>query len=356
MAQTQQPGQLPSLERRFFFPLFLRFCPLHSQAISVFQFNLIPHLQSQPFKFFSPCSSLQRNPWTILISTIWQVQKFLSCGSPLILSFVQWIQSHLIPLSLVPAASHSPITLLVKISFSLSPLTHSPHLSTSLPVTFFPFSFNCLLFSLLFTINHWLEFTFSNAIHNPSAYCSWQQKFRCLAADLLLQPLLYCSYLLLAMVWFSLSLFHFTGTWLSVQDQKNPQNSKLFTCLFCSVAFSSRTIAPSCLTQRVPFSLQAVFTSSEVSWISFSRFFLCHSFKIQPSLSSHIIKIPCCTLKPSIPVPDKPISLPWCNGFQNDAECPLKSLLQKAFSSSLLLSIPSIYIDLCLHPSLSQRS
>lgn len=156
------------------------------------------------------------------------------------------------------------------------------------------------------------------------------------------------------MVWFSLSLFHFTGTWLSVQDQKNSQNSKLFTCLFCFVAFSSRTIAPSCLTHRVPVSLQAVFTSSEVSWISFFRFFLCHSFKIQPSLSSHIIKIPCCTLKPSIPVPDKPISLPWCNGFQNDAEC-LKSLLQKAFSSSLLLSVPSIYINLYVSILLSHK-
>lgn len=125
----------------------------------------------------------------------------------------------------------------------------------------------------------------------------------------------------------------FTGTSLPVQDQIAPHNLKLFTCLFCFVAFSSRTRAPFCLTHTVPASLWAVFTTSDISRISCFGFFLCHGFKIQPSLSSHIIKILYCTLKPSNPVTDTPYSLVWCNPIQNNAERQLKRLLQKAFAS-----------------------
>lgn len=238
---------------------------------------------------------------------------------------------------------HSPLP--VKISYRLSPLKNSLSLS---PLTSFPAAFS-LLFNSLFTF---LFVIYSNSLtgvhlfqhHSYSAYCTWQQKFRCSAADLLLdrwraRALISraTALLLLSASGYSMTQLVsetcFTGTSLPVQDQKAPHNSKLFTCLFCFVAFSSRTRAPSCLTCTVPASLWAGCTTSDISWISFFGFFLGHGFKIQPSLSSHIIKILYCTLKPSNPVTDTPFSLVWCNPIQNDAECQLKRLLQEAFAS-----------------------
>lgn len=177
--------------------------------------------------------------------------------------------------SLGPFASHILIT-----HFSHSKFISVHHLlknsSFSTYLLLLPFSFNSLFtFQFVTYSKSSTGVTFSST-HTQSAYCSWQQKLRCSEADLHIQ--LY-SYLLLATVWFSqsLSLVSQVHGW-QFKTKKRPQNAKLFTCLFCFAAFSSQTIALSCLTCRVPASLWAAFTSSTVSSISFFRFFLCHSF------------------------------------------------------------------------------
>lgn len=182
---------------------------------------------------------------------MWQLWNFLACAPSLILSLIWQIPPHFpITPSLRPFASHILIT-----HFSRSKFISVHHLLKnsfffSTYLRFFPFfSTPCLLFSLCLTVSHRLEFTFSST-YTQSAYCSWQQKLRCSEADLLIQ--LY-SYLLLATVWFSqsLSLVSQVHGW-QFKTKKRPQNTKLFTCLFCFAAFSSQTIALSFLTCRVP--------------------------------------------------------------------------------------------------------
>lgn len=82
-----------------------------------------------------------------------------------------------------------------------------------------------------------------------SAYYSWPQKLRCLAADLLSHPVFGCSYLLLAILRLNLSLFHFTGvSGCQFKIKLDPPD----ICLLCFGVFSSRTIAPSSLTSSLP--------------------------------------------------------------------------------------------------------